>query len=67
MTMNMTAIREQARALGLTSTGKMRKGDLIRAIQSKEGNQPCFESDWRASCQQADCSWRRDCLEKPGR
>jgi hypothetical protein len=65
--MKMTAIREQARALGIINTGKMRKGDLIRTIQNKEGNQPCFEADWRAGCQQADCSWRSDCLEKPDR
>jgi hypothetical protein len=65
--MNMTAVREQAKAIGVTSTGKMRKGDLIRAIQSKEGNQPCFEADWRADCQEMHCSWRPDCLEGKGR
>jgi hypothetical protein len=60
--MKMTALREQAKTLGVSSAGKMRKGDLIRAIQSKEGNQPCFEADWRASCQQQDCCWRGGCL-----
>lgn len=65
--MNMTTIRERAKTLGISSTGKMRKGDLIRTIQGKEGNQSCFEADWRASCQQIECCWRRDCLEKQGR
>jgi hypothetical protein len=64
--MNMSSIREQAQAVGLTATGKMRKGDLIRAIQSKEGNEPCFAAEWRVNCQQTQCLWRSDCLDKKG-
>jgi hypothetical protein len=67
MIMNMTIIREQAKAMGIPSSGKMRKADLIRAIQSKEGNQPCFEADWRANCQEMHCSWRAGCLASRGR
>jgi hypothetical protein len=62
--MNMTAIRAQAKAIGVTAPGKMRKGDLIRAIQRQEGNQSCFAAAWSAECQQMDCCWRGECLEK---
>ncbi len=43
--------------------GKMTKKNLIRAIQSKENNSPCFQTPLE-SCDQNDCCWRSDC--KPG-
>ena len=39
----------------------MKKEDLIRAIQEKEGNFPCFGSAME-HCSQEDCCWREDCL-----
>lgn len=62
--MNMNAIRSQAKSIGVKGAGKMRKDELIRAIQHLEGHQPCFAAAWRGDCQQADCAWRSDCLEK---
>lgn len=41
--------------------GKMKKADLIRAIQASEGNFQCFETGQKDSCGQPDCLWRPDC------
>jgi hypothetical protein len=58
--MNMTEIKKKAQQLGI-QPGKMKKGGLIRAIQSKEGNFPCFESA-KDYCDQFVCLWRKACL-----
>lgn len=58
--MKMTEVREMAKRLDL-KTNKMRKADLIRAIQTKEGNFPCFETA-ENFCDQLTCIWRTDCL-----
>lgn len=60
--MKITQIREIAKDMGLKA-GKMKKADMIRAIQVAEGNYPCFGSavDY---CDQADCMWREDCMPK---
>lgn len=60
--MNLATIRDRARALQMTGIGKLRKPELIRALQIREGNQACFGADWRFSCMQYDCCWREDCL-----
>ena len=58
--MKMQEVREKAKELGL-KPGKIRKKvDLIRAIQIKEGNTPCFKTEVN-DCDQTDCSWRGDC------
>lgn len=58
--MKMQAIREKAKMLDLKS-GKMKKVDLIHAIQAREGNSVCFDTG-KSSCDQMECSWRDDCL-----
>jgi hypothetical protein len=40
---------------------KMGKSELIRTIQRKEGNSPCFKGDYASSCGQTDCLWYQDC------
>ena len=55
----MNEIREMAEKMGLIP-GKMNKKALIRAIQEKEGNTPCFKRE-RYPCDQYDCCWRNDC------
>jgi hypothetical protein len=40
----------------------MNKSDLIRTIQTKEGNFPCFKRAG-SDCDQKDCLWRSDCLK----
>ena len=58
--MKMTEVKEKAKSLGI-SPGKMKKADLIHAIQSTEGNFPCFKTGL-PSCDQYNCCWRSDCL-----
>ena len=58
--MKMQEVRKKAKALGIKSFG-MKKVDLIRAIQSKEGNVPCFKTGLD-SCDQFNCCWRSECL-----
>lgn len=43
-------------------TGKLKKSDLIRAIQLHEGNFDCFGSAVSGYCDQNECYWRVDCL-----
>jgi hypothetical protein len=57
--MTMQEVREIAKKLSI-KTGGMKKTDLIRAIQSEEGNTPCFKTEVN-DCDQTDCSWRGDC------
>jgi hypothetical protein len=52
-------IRKKAKEMGINGT-KMVKADLIRAIQIKEGNAPCFQSGI-IDCPQKGCSWWDDC------
>lgn len=58
--MKMMEVKEKAKMLGV-KPGKMKKVDLILAIQSKEGNFPCFQTGLD-SCNQFNCCWRSDCL-----
>ena len=60
--MKVTEIRAQAKDMGLKGITKMKKDDLIRAIQTaEESSTPCYGADWRMECQQMDCTWREDC------
>ena len=58
--MNMQEIKKIAKILDI-KPGKKRKADLIRLIQSTEGNVPCFgyAQDY---CDQFKCCWQEDCL-----
>lgn len=58
--MKLVEIRELAKQFGITA-GKMKKADLVRAIQQSENNDPCFETGKVGICQQAACLWREDC------
>jgi hypothetical protein len=58
--MRMEEIKSLALEKGIMS-GKLKKGDLIRIIQTSEGNFPCFGRLSISSCDQADCLWRPDC------
>jgi hypothetical protein len=57
--MNMKEVKEKARTLGL-KPGRLRKADLIRAIQTAEGNPPCFQTA-QDDCDQTGCCWRDEC------
>ena len=58
--MKMQEVRDKAKTLGINSFG-MKKVDLIRAIQSREGNSPCFQTGL-ISCDQFNCCWRSECF-----
>ena len=42
--------------------GRMKKAELIRAIQRAEGNFDCFGTAKSGECGQINCLWREDCL-----
>jgi len=58
--MVMSEIRTKARALGL-KPGRMRKAELIHAIQVAEGCAPCFGTS-DGYCFHTDCCFMKDCL-----
>ena len=61
--LNMKEIREMAQQLGIRST-RMRKADLIRAIQRVEGNYDCHGTATEEECDQEECLWREDCFRE---
>ena len=58
----MQAIRKNSILLDFNTVEKMMT-DFIRALQSKEGNSPCFRTA-RDSCIQIDCCWITACLSR---
>lgn len=60
--MNMQKIREVSKERGIKA-GKMNKTELIRTMQSAEGNNDCFASRHVDVCNQLECLWRKDCCE----
>lgn len=63
--MKMDEIRRKAVKIGLNAQG-MKKVELVRAIQSAEGNVACFDTE-KGDCDQLACCWRKDCLPKEKR
>ncbi|MFN2348950.1 MAG: SAP domain-containing protein [Thioalkalivibrio sp.] len=61
--MNLQSIREIARRLEIRP-GKLNKTELIRSIQTSEGNFPCFGTDHEGLCDQEGCLWRGDCFKR---
>ena len=65
--MNISAIRERGLAMEMTGLEQLSKGEMIRAIQLREGSRDCFGNFWRFDCLEFDCCWREDCLTmQPG-
>ena len=58
--MKLEEIKEIARQLDV-KPGKLKKAELVRAIQAAEGNDACFETGHASECGQAGCLWRPDC------
>ncbi|MDD2367578.1 MAG: SAP domain-containing protein [Desulfuromonadaceae bacterium] len=58
--MKLEEIKEIAKRHDI-KTGKLKKADLVRAIQLAEGNEVCFEVGRSESCGQHECLWRADC------
>lgn len=61
--MRMDEIKTIACERGVKA-GKMKKGELIRAIQRAEGNSDCFGENAQAQCDQAGCLWFGDCQSR---
>jgi hypothetical protein len=59
--MSMTEIRMKAQYLGI-DPGKMKKPELIHAIQIAEGYTPCFGTSG-GHCDYTDCCFIKDCLK----
>ena len=59
-TMKIDEIRVIAKRMDV-KTGKMKKGEIIRAIQEAEENLICFDTAKADACGQARCLWRDDC------
>ncbi len=59
--MGMPEIRTKAKALGITP-GKMKKVELIHAVQVAEGCTPCFGSV-NGQCPYTDCCFMEDCFK----
>lgn len=57
--MTMKEIRDLARQQGIKNYSKLKKSDLIRTIQSHEGNAPCYQT--MTDCREESCLWRPDC------
>lgn len=60
--MKMNEIRSLAKSLGIKSFGKS-KVDLIKEIQTKQGNFDCYgtAADY---CDQLECLFREPCLSE---
>lgn len=59
--MKIAEVKEKAKSLGI-NFGKMRKAELVHAIQSAENCTPCYgKSD--GNCQYTECCFRDDCLK----
>ncbi|MDQ5985453.1 MAG: hypothetical protein CSYNP_01163 [Syntrophus sp. SKADARSKE-3] len=59
--MKMQDIRMIAKEKGVNAKVGRSKQDVIREIQVKEGNSPCFRTEIKDKCNEWDCLWRSDC------
>jgi len=58
--MKLEEIKEIAKKHGIKA-GKMKKAELVRAIQAAESNEQCFDTGASSACGQDSCLWREDC------
>lgn len=58
--MNMNVIKELAVQRGVRPA-RLKKTELIRAIQAAENNVACYMTDQVDICGQASCLWRPTC------
>lgn len=57
--MKIDEIKEIAKMWGIDIKAKRSKQEIIRHIQVREGNSPCFRT--MDSCEN-DCLWKQDCI-----
>ncbi len=59
--MKLENVKEIAKRYDI-KIGKLKKAELVRAIQAAELNDPCFETGKASECGQEKCLWRTDCV-----
>lgn len=59
--MFLEEIRWRASRLGVRFAERMKKEELIRAIQVAEGEDPCFDQQWCRPGRYQRCGWNHDC------
>lgn len=57
--MKMQEVRKIAESWGVDAKAGRFKKDIIRDIQVREGNSPCFRT--KETCEN-ECLWKADCL-----
>ncbi len=62
--MKIEKVRQKAKKLGI-NWNKMKKAEIIHAIQRTEGNTPCFGNSNNGNCPYIDCCFREDCFKVP--
>jgi hypothetical protein len=58
--MNLQKVKEIAKNKGV-KIGNLKKAELVKAIQTFEGNEPCYATGKSVECGQENCLWRDDC------
>lgn len=59
--MKLEEIRSIAKSHGI-KLNKLSKTELIKSIQTDEGNFDCFATAYDGVCDQMNCLWREDCF-----
>ncbi len=60
--MKLDQIRSIAKSRGINPS-RFSKTELIKSIQTSEGNFSCFATAYNGECDQTGCSWRENCFE----
>lgn len=58
--MKLAEVRELATQRGL-KTDRLKKSEIVKVIQTAEGNTACFDTGTAEKCGQENCLWRGDC------
>jgi len=64
--MNFQEIRKMAKDLAI-NTFRMKKVDIIHAIQRAENNMDCYGTERVEYCNEESCLWRADCMAMGGK
>ena len=59
--MRFQDIQQVGKQMGI-NTFRMKKADIIHAIQTKESNLDCYATTRVIHCGEEECLWRIDCL-----
>jgi len=59
--MKMEEVRSIARSHSI-KPAHLSKTELIKTIQTREGNFDCFATAYDGECDQFGCIWREDCF-----